>query len=99
MVLIFSDVALQNCDLLGLHFEELCKASNDYPPDFGSPGHLQRTVEGLPDAVYPRMVNKVKWTRWGVPSLGVEGIHTDQTSQSVRGGCVQNSRAGGQAHF
>ena len=62
---LFSRVAAEDDDLLALHLENLCEALGDHAVDFGSPEHVQRVVGTVRAKLGARMVEKVKWTRWG----------------------------------
>lgn len=43
----------------------MCDAIGDHPADYGSEEHLTRIIHGLADIGDKRMLEKVKWARWG----------------------------------
>lgn len=61
----FINLATFDDELLAHHFEELCTAVGDHPSDYGSPEHVIRVVQSLPDLLSESIIPKVKWTRWG----------------------------------
>lgn len=62
----WAHVAAEDDEFAMQHFQDMCEASEDFPPDYGTKEHIARVIKELPfDKCMEALQHKVKWTRWG----------------------------------